>query len=181
MNKTQKKLRCKEILQRNNITNEEQEFLKELLKDHPHYENKKGIGINYIFTTTNIYNNNSFYIMRDDGTTTDFSYYQCIQPRTTKSKISAACRHAVKDFVMNQRTKENTHIHHKELSFSKIVEDWLRENTEIDLTIKESKDMQEHIEFKNKDTIKSFYNFHKHRALLEEIEVSKHVDIHRKK
>jgi hypothetical protein len=52
-----------------------------LLKCHTEYEDKVGSGIDHFCVMTNLYNTQSFEIVRADGTRDDFSYKHCITPK----------------------------------------------------------------------------------------------------
>lgn len=94
--------------------------------------------------------NNQFYIIREDGSDTDFSYYKAISGHTSKeSRIKACLREIVKDqsvrykdnfFAENQDSKgyivcaetglkikkKDSHIDHYPKQFDEIVEDWVK-------------------------------------------------------
>ena len=72
------------------------ELLCEVLKNHPYYLQKLGCGIQRIEIRTNpVYKNRGFYIIRTDGSCTDFSYRQCLYPASNKQKFLNACRVAI--------------------------------------------------------------------------------------
>ncbi len=52
-----------------------------LLKCHTEYAAKVGSGIDHFRVMTNLYNTQSFEIVRTDGTRDDFSYKHCITPK----------------------------------------------------------------------------------------------------
>jgi len=177
--KVHKKIRCQEILKRGIISNEEKKFIGELLKDHPNYEKKKGMGIEDFFIKKTVWNNNGFFIKRKDGSETDFSYLQCLNKRDALQKIKMACRSAIKDFVMIKSNKEYI-SHHSELSFNTIFNLWF-ENKEInDLEIIDGKDNCMEIVFKDKKISEDFSKFHNSIAKIKEVSKEEHKRIHKK-
>ena len=52
-----------------------------LLKHHTEYKDKVGSGIDHFRVMANLYNTQSFEIVRADGSRDDFSYKQCITPK----------------------------------------------------------------------------------------------------
>lgn len=92
-------------------------FLLELIKRHPDYENKVGVGIDYFTIGKNPFSrNNCFYLTftRIDGTTDDFSFNLCIKGKavTLKQQTIYGMRNAVHDdikkYKMNAEQKCNT-------------------------------------------------------------------------
>ena len=52
-----------------------------LLKHHTEYERKVGSGIDHFCVMTNLFNTQSFEIIRADGSRDDFSFKHCITPK----------------------------------------------------------------------------------------------------
>ena len=52
-----------------------------LLKHHTEYARKVGSGIDHFSVMSNLYDTQSFEIVRTDGTRDDFSYKHCITPK----------------------------------------------------------------------------------------------------
>ena len=133
-----------------NVSKEHFNFLYDLIKkEHRWSERKIGCGILRFRVVVNpIWKKKCFYIIRTDGSSTDFSFMECInRPKDwVRADFEAACRTSVasqiKDFKdrffgsgevfycpsTNERlTKENIHIHHEEpKTFQCIVKDWLK-------------------------------------------------------
>lgn len=93
------------------------EFISELLKRHPEYETKVGSGIKEIVIKLDGYwvKTRCFYIVRTDGTYTDFSYGNCIDNDTSREPFkmfNQSARSAVKDQIIShlstyiKRTKD---------------------------------------------------------------------------
>ena len=76
-----------------------------LVERHPEASNKIGIGIDHLKVTTTLEGSNCFYIVRKDGSGTDFSFYSCVTGKapTRKQEVSEAFREAVKLYIWNKR------------------------------------------------------------------------------
>jgi len=103
---------------------------------------KIGCGIRAIeVRQTPEYGSKGFYIVRTDGSDTDFSYLKCLEPRAAEHKFTAACRLAVQPHIDRYRlyffrvakkptcpltgeplTLENAHVDHcPPFTFDRIV------------------------------------------------------------
>lgn len=78
------------------------EFMLDLLQNHPRAETKKVAGVAYMLVKKNpIYHGTrSFYLVRHDGTETDFSYIECITPTPKRKKVKMACRVLVEPYTI---------------------------------------------------------------------------------
>ncbi|MEZ4614736.1 MAG: DCL family protein [Caldilineaceae bacterium] len=76
-------------------------FIGDLLNNHPQAEQKIGCGISSIFVKQNpvFHGNRGFWIRREDGTQTDFSFMECLSPSSQKKKVLSAFRAAVEPFT----------------------------------------------------------------------------------
>jgi len=173
--------KCRKILYKNNISFEDKTFLRDLLKNHPYYEMKKGVGIKDFFVEKTIYGTTGFNIIRLDNSTTDFSFIECISPKNNIRKIKCACRTSIKQIVEKLKTDKKKIIHHETISFDEIVNRWLKQNKDLDLHLNKSEDNNQEIYFISKNTINSFINFHNKYATLIEITLEEHKLKHGKK
>lgn len=81
-------------------------FMRALLLRHPSAETKIGAGVSAIYVRKNpIYGDNAFWLVRTDGTETDFSYRECLRPRSEAEKVRAALRYSVRDQILDFRTE----------------------------------------------------------------------------
>lgn len=176
-NKAELTRKCQFILHKKIMDKGDKQFLHTLIKLHPNYEKKKGCGIKDFVVKPTIYNSIGFFIIRNDGSTTDFSYKQCISPRTKLTKIRLACRSAIRPYIKKFKTDRDKIIHHIKL-FSEIVNVWLQTNKNIDLTINKTEDNCQEIFFINQQTINSFIKFHNKMAKIVEISKEEHKLIH---
>jgi hypothetical protein len=149
--------RVKEILYRYKdgqlLSDGDFEFMFELLKRHPDFELKYGVGIKAILVDQNPFYRNTrcFWLIRLDNSKTDFSYGECIKPTSQKKKFFNACRAAVEPYT--QAFKRNffdglrgevyfcpltgqplnfigSHVDHKApKTFQNIVENFIKEHS----------------------------------------------------
>jgi hypothetical protein len=77
-------------------------FLQELLERHPDAPNKIGCGVASIYVNRNpIYpSTRTFFLVRTDNSTTDFSYLECIRPTPHRKKVLRALRAAVEPYTL---------------------------------------------------------------------------------
>jgi hypothetical protein len=119
--KTQKEasLYCRELFKKNGygVANEiTHVFLMELLKRHPQYEEKVGIGIDFFTINKNQYSRHDCVYLtftRIDGSVDDFSYIMCIKGKdlTLKQQTVSAMRNSIRNdisfFKLNAEQKCN--------------------------------------------------------------------------
>lgn len=78
------------------LEGDELAFMYALLTWHPDAAIKIGAGVKAILIRANpMYGQNEFYLLRVDGSATEFSYKQCVQPSTPAADFRAACRVAI--------------------------------------------------------------------------------------
>jgi hypothetical protein len=82
-------------------------LLMDLLSRHPEAEQKIGPGVARFWVQTNpVYTNTrNFWALRTDGTTTDFSYLECLNPSTPMQRFHRACRAAVAPDIMDFKVR----------------------------------------------------------------------------
>lgn len=87
------------------VNPEDSRDLLALIERHPEAPMKIGIGIDYFKVIKTPDGSNCFYIVRGDGSGTDFSYYSCVSGKapTRKQEVSEAFREAVKLDIWNKR------------------------------------------------------------------------------
>lgn len=174
------------------VADEHRRFLYSLVdRYHPSSELKIGCGVDRIEVRRNpVYRNNrGFWIVRTDGTTTDFSFMECLRPSSSLDKFRSACRNTVADIMANYKagfwgaaqvatcpitgdpmTFADSHVHHAgEWTFDRIVEAFIEERgidiDEVELT--GSVDGQIGDRFANIRMEYSFIMFHNERAELQ--------------
>lgn len=90
----------------NSLNTADFEFICELLRRHPEYEKKRGVGINEVVIKLdkNWGKTRCFHIKRIDGTETDFSYLHCIDNDISKEPVKMfkqSARSAVEDQIVS--------------------------------------------------------------------------------
>jgi hypothetical protein len=75
----------------------DEQFLLDLLGLHPDCDGKLGDGIDFFEIRTNpkFVKQRTFYLIRRDGSETDFSFVKCLRPPTHRQVVMAAMRHEV--------------------------------------------------------------------------------------
>ncbi len=119
-------------------TPEDDEFLRDLVALHPNAEAKVGVGIDRFETRWNL-RNIGFWIVRTDGSETDFSFLKCLYGSAIPDLVRSAMRSAVRDQLAEVRaaalatarrcpisgdllTVENCHADHEEPLFIEIAD-----------------------------------------------------------
>jgi hypothetical protein len=157
-NKTELKEKCKTILYKypknSELKGNDLLLLKEVLSLHENYELKtKGLSYTiYVRPCPINPKNNQFYVVREDGSDTDFSYVKAITSNTTKSsRIKKILRdsinlqtiiykdkyfkeNAVNGYVICAETglkikKKESHLDHYPTQFDEIVKMWVDANS----------------------------------------------------
>jgi len=128
----------------NRLSQEDQLFFEGLFKLHDEYDEKVGVGIQYIQVERDFHNNRCLYIHRLDSSKIDISWVHCIRPASTKSTVSVAFRRAVKEVITTFKSKEisegkkcpvfnipldyqNSHVSYIKRSFDSLLNDFLSE------------------------------------------------------
>lgn len=200
--KSQKALldNCKTILNKYKIDSivsiEDKNFLLELLKRHDEFEIKVGVGIdNIIVKKAPKFNNKCFFIIRKDGSITDFSYIYCVNNYKDNEPFRMfrdAARTSIlaqineyKTIYINKTTKNKERIlcevsnieypykechvdHIPPNTFDKIIKDFINKN-DLDLNTLEYfgfEDNQTEKRFKDEELENKFKEYHKKHAKL---------------
>jgi hypothetical protein len=157
---------------------------------HPSADLKIGIGVAQIEVRPNpIYKNRTFWIVRTDGTETDFSFEECLRPTKQLDKIRVACRNAVAPIMVETKsyfwrgvetdkcpitgeimTFANSHVHHAgEWSFDRIVTEFVNEYIKDINSVKLTGHLDGQIgdNFKSATLEQQFLDYHNERAILQ--------------
>jgi hypothetical protein len=122
-----------------------------VLRLHTSYQQKVGKGKYEIYTQQCTVNprNRNFMVRREDGRTTDFSFYKALSPDNKASDVKAALRYSVQDQCIEYKdnyfsenasakghvicsetglkvTKKSSHLDHYPLQFDEIVSNWFK-------------------------------------------------------
>lgn len=207
---TKKKLQnyCRYVLNNQNHykTLEGEWFLvmDDVLRMHECYKEKVGEGSYKIQVRPCMINprNNQFFILREDGSDTDFSMYKCLKPESNSTKIKRSLREVVKSQVVMYKnkhflnnsdnsgyvkcpvtklkiSKKSSHLDHYPLQFDEIVNLWLEDNnlTLSDIKLEVTTDNHTAAELKDCALTKSFFKFHKkvakYRVVLDKVNLQR--------
>lgn len=77
------------------VADEHVRFLVSLLNRHPKARQKQGVGILGFEVRRNEYGSKGFWVVRRDGTATDFSYRECISPTSNRTNVLSAFRQEI--------------------------------------------------------------------------------------
>lgn len=174
--KIYKKKKCQGILKTGFITEENEKFLFELLKNHPNYDLKMGCGISNFFIKKTQWNNNGFYIKRIDGTETDFSYLACLNPKSKMQNIKTACRSAISEDMM--KISRRGYIAHHEVLFIDIFNLWIKDKNIDEIELNGTSDNCVVTRFIDKKLSDDFRCFHNSISKIKEVTLDEHKKIH---
>ncbi len=83
----------------------EDSYLRDLIELHPDAEEKIGSGIDYFEARQNIGGTIGFWIVRVDGSETDFSFIRCLTPASHDVRVRIAMRREVRDQIAEYRSE----------------------------------------------------------------------------
>jgi hypothetical protein len=87
------------------LTNDDTIFLINLLSMHPAAADKIGVGIEHFEVRINRYNQKCFWLIRVDGSETDFSFLKCVHAPTKRQLAYRGMRNAVDDQIIAYRNR----------------------------------------------------------------------------
>jgi len=196
MTKKYQKDQCKLILNKyalNHTIIEERDFLVNVFKNHPNWQEKRGQGGKRIFIGQDNYKHRCFFIERIDNTVVDISYLTAIagNSKSDLERIKIACRTAILPEIIDFRnknvifgvtkcaisdeilTKENINIDHYDLKFSEMFELWIKRYNPKEL-VKNIMVQEQTSIFINNEILNDFISFHNLNCKLRA--VTKHVN-----
>jgi len=196
MTKKYQKDQCKAILNKyalNHTIIEERDFLVNVFKNHPNWQEKRGQGGKRIFIGQDNYKHRCFFIERIDNTVVDISYLTAIagNSKSDLERIKIACRTAILPEIIDFRnknvifgvtkcaisdeilTKENINIDHYDLKFSEMFELWIKRYNPTEL-VKNIMVQEQTSIFINNEILNDFISFHNLNCKLRA--VTKHVN-----
>lgn len=135
--------KCRHILYSNEdlspLNNTDFKFMLGILKSHPEKDTKIGSGVVSMWTGTNpIYGNRNFWILRKDGSTTDFSFMKCL---SKQNLFKSACRNAIRPQILKFRIKNRIatmkeyHVDHHPESFDSLLTRFVEKHGECKVKI----------------------------------------------
>jgi len=94
------------------VAADDYEFVRSLLDRHPDADQKVGCGVvDLEVDRAKQYDSICFYLVRSDGTRTDFSWPECITPSTAMDMFKSAARNTIAAHKMNFKVKFFTEHH----------------------------------------------------------------------
>ncbi|MEU3341961.1 DUF3223 domain-containing protein [Streptomyces sp. NPDC006668] len=187
---------CRAIVQRYGIGGdvtdpEDDSFLRDLLKCHPEYDLKRGIGIAHFRVIAHTDHNRrsvGIALIRLDGEVSDFSWNACLTPFSQRTQVLAALRHAIAEQVAQARdtaldsgqplvcavtgelipSAAELHIDHADPTFLDLAEEFITVNGGVDAfrILPDSGAGITYIELEDKKLEELWQNYHRERALL---------------
>jgi Protein of unknown function (DUF3223) len=103
--------RARKILWSGAIAPEDEAFLHDLIARHPNSTAKIGVGINrFEIRKSESFGQNQFWLIREDGTATDFSYRRCVSGKdpSHRATVLAAMRRLIVDQVLDFKSRALT-------------------------------------------------------------------------
>ncbi len=202
--KTDATRRCKEALRRTEptrrVNDHDELFLKELIELHPEANQKIGCGIDYFKVERNQYGGRNFWLVREDGTETDFSYISCISAGSAMADFAKACRTAVADDVIAFRDAafagkdyltcpvigerifvDTAHVDHEHPGFKAIVDAFALTLECPTREVEETRDGDVVTRFKRPEVADAFRAFHSERAALRVVSKYANLSVLRKR
>lgn len=207
-NKTTLTAYCKFVLNNakigESLTGEWFEVIDGVLRMHSGYERKVN-GLTYVIKVRKCKvnpKNRQFFIVRENKTSTDFSFYKAITQNTDKiTRIKSTLRFAVAEQVKNFKDeyfennavggyvvcsetklkirKKDSHLDHHPKSFEMIVKEWADNEglSSEDIDLEYPKDDELCWPFRDKSLVNSFVEFHKvvaeYRVVLDKVNLQK--------
>lgn len=163
---------------------EDDEFLRDLVALHPDATDKVGSGIERFEVRRNG-NNEGFWIIRADGSATDFSFVKCLYGTSQEAKVQSAMRDAIVDqrlaareaaFLISETlicpvtgvpiTRANCHMDHDAPTFLELADSFAVENGGYSTIKTISLDGALGRRFTDEDTMRKWQIFHAKRAHL---------------
>lgn len=170
-------------------------FLSELIGMHPESGAKIGCGVDRFEIRPSDVNpaQRTFWLVRMDGTETDFSYLKCLTPPTPLQDFKAACRSAVVDRVLAFKNEafavasilpcavtgepvgpDGCHIDHAPpWTFDRIASEFALgySDDEIRAMVRPTTDGESRTVFADPETAAAFLAFHDSRAVLRVVSI----------
>lgn len=160
-------------------------FLRELIAIHPEAVDKIGVGVDYFEVRPNEWKSRTFWLVRFDGSATDFSFLKAITPSTPMQKFAHACREAVVNQILEFKrcafelastiacpitgevvTWDTAHIDHDTPTFDEIMRQFAATRSDIEADVEPTHDGELTTYFREEATRALFAEFHRKRAVL---------------
>lgn len=177
-------------------------FMVGLLRYHAYSDQKIGCGVKRMWIQPNeLYPTRGFWLERVDGSQTDFSFYQCVNPSSPLRDFKSACRMAIVPTIQSFRneffegdplrrcpingdivTLHNSHVDHQAPhTFESIVTEFIAVN-KIDVAsapLTTHGDGTEGCSFSSEKFKQEWIQFHNERAMLRVISPKANLTLNR--
>ncbi len=181
------------------VSESDRDFLiNNVFSRHPFWSNKtKGRKIVSVMVgKAPEHNTRCFYLIRDDGTSTDIGISRCF--KKSYDEIALACREAVRPVIGDFRANlkyplvcpitgktlndpSEVHIDHYDLTFSELVKVWAKGKDSEELQLEAPGDNKSSVRFSNIYTVYDFIRFHGTYTHLRAVSKEANLSILRKK
>jgi hypothetical protein len=144
----------------------EHDLISALLERHPEVDSKRGAGVDYFYVDRDPWGGKCFYIMRIDGTYTDFGTKHCFDGES-RTKYTSAFRRVIFPQILEFKKGREGDVDH-DPPFIHLLEDWAKENG-VELgnhLLRPSRDNKFCEELLDEGLGKSFAEYHKQFAKL---------------
>lgn len=173
---------CRTIIERarahgNKVSDEDAVFLKWLLENHKEKATKIGCGIASFGVEKTLWGNYGFFLTRVDGTRTDFSFVECVTPRSHLQEVKMACRTAIRCDVKNLKQAGNI-AHHEGKTFDQIFNEWVAGKDIATLAVNPTRDNDVETYFIDSGVAQDFRDFHNKLAVIKNVTFEEHKIIH---
>lgn len=175
------------------LNSEDFDFIRALLDRHPESASKVGCGLAAVqvyipsLWANSRTRHKGFLAVREDGSTVDFGFHQCISPRNPKSQFNEGCRGAVATQILDFRNKvfranggrvlcpcedrlievKDCHIDHHPVLFIEIVDSFVAQhNIDVASVAYEEVEFASKPKFKDHNLERDWKDFHKKHAIL---------------
>ena len=171
MTKKEMTERCRSILYGDTeVIGDDFDFMMSILARHSEAQSKIGGGVVRMWSAQNpVYTHTrNFFIERTDGTTTDFSFTQCI---TKTDDFKSACRNAIRPQIKAFRAEHNMdnsrHVDHHPESFDNLLKRFVEIHGKS--KVKDNADNEYGCFLEDPEYEKKWYDFHAAEAQLRDI------------
>lgn len=166
------------------IEGDDDRFLRDLIALHPEAEAKIGCGVERFEVRGNEWNGRTFWLIRHDGTATDFSFIKALSPPSAFQDFAKACREAVVDQVIRFKTdalegpgqvcpitgepitRANAHVDHSPPWTFDVLVRAFAEGRDLAAEVEPTRDGDLRTYFRDPATREAFAGFHAERARL---------------
>jgi hypothetical protein len=197
---------CREILYRYEpgsrvIESADEQFLLDLLELHPQQNEKFGGGVAHFEVRANprFVRQRTFYLVRVDGSETDFSFMKCLRPPSHRQLVMGAMRHEVSNQVYEFAEaayssgapvlcavtgqvilRTEAHVDHSSPTFLELAEQFVIEHGGWDEMVIARADGLIGVQLGHEDQARAWRDCHRRRASLRIVSVQANLSLLRR-